>query len=332
MARRWDNPSPDRRHVAASSSFNFPSSTSSPIFSPEDEDDEALATPNFSSPSEDHSHNPRKRTAADMTQLAEQTGRNLRLKLSSVEALQGYSTMSAPEQSIWLAGQMLLQTELLQGLQAPEAMYHIPAALEGYIAQYSFLVLIDAHASAYVTKGKAGPFDRLLAYLTKLPDSGLTAAIVRDKSKFDTVKARMRQKLTHNRNAIKDLLADSFGDTSVDPEDPAFRPTNIVDLCQQIVALGAHRQPAELKVSLEMCARFAFVRESYVALVKDSTTGKPVDFWKELDKDLGRMREAKNNDPVRISQLLSDSLADDRRKYGPVSVDDLLKVSPISLD
>jgi hypothetical protein len=81
-----------------------------------------------------------------MTQYAERTGRQLRLKLDSTEALKEYSTvcfaplflesvlsycqLSATEQSIWLAGRVLLHGEMISTLQVPDAVYHMPTTME----------------------------------------------------------------------------------------------------------------------------------------------------------------------------------------------------------
>ncbi|KAJ7436403.1 hypothetical protein FB451DRAFT_1454710 [Mycena latifolia] len=303
MSRRWDNPSPVRQPSGISTSTD---ASGQPPSDPYEEDDDLVP----SSPSDGRTNNPRKRPAEDMTQFAEQTARNLRLKVTGTQALRDYAQLTAPQQSLWLAGQLMLQTELLEGLQPPESIYHMPTALEGYIDQYSFVLLIDPKTSAYVAKGKGGPVERLTTFLIKHPDSGLTK------------------------------IEDSFWDSTVeDPEDPAARPQDIVILCQQVLDLSANKQK-DVKVSLEMCGRFAFLRESYSLQAKDlarrlaakKETGKvTMDFWSGVDKDLKDMRAAKGNDEARISQCIADTLADDRKKYGPVSLEDLIQESPVSL-
>ncbi|KAJ6468480.1 hypothetical protein DFH09DRAFT_1294708 [Mycena vulgaris] len=320
--RRWDNPSPTRRSSTVVPLQ--PTETDNP--SEPEEDDECS-----SSPSLGRTNNPRKRPAEDVTQFADSTARNLRLKLSGAESLRQYAKMSAGEQSVWLAAHMLLHTELMESLQPPEIVWHMPPVLEGYIDQYSFLALIDPKTSTYVKKGKGGPVDRLTNFLLKLPASGLTTAIINDKPKARVVTDRLRTKLTHMRNAIKDVIGDSFGDKAGDSDDPASRPLDIVALCQRVVALGANKQPTEVKVSLEMCGRFAFLRETYSTLAKNNPGSKATDFWAEVDKDLVKMREAKSNDEVRISQCIAYILADDRQAYGTVNLENLITESPISL-
>ncbi|KAJ7703505.1 hypothetical protein B0H17DRAFT_1127140 [Mycena rosella] len=324
--RRWDNPSPVRHSTAGSSA---------PTGGPSEADDD-LDELRSSSPSSGRTNNPRKRPAEDMTQFAEHTARNLRLKLTSTQALRDYAQMNALQQSLWLAGQMLFQTELLENLQPPEGVYNMSPTLEGYIDQYSFVLLIDPKTSAYVTKGKNVPVDRLTTFLLKVPGSGLSTALVQDKQKMKVIETRMRSKLTNGRNAIKDLISNSLGDESVeDPEDPAARSNDIVMLCQQVLNLSFNKQK-DVKVSLEMCGRFAFLRDTYVTLSATPTPSKVVkattDFWGSVDKDLKNMRAAKSNDEARISQVIGDILADDKKKYGPANLEELIQESPVSMN
>jgi len=76
-----------------------------------------------------------------------------------------------------------------------------------------------------------------------------------------------------------------------------------------------------------MCGRFAFLRETYVNLDKASK-GKGFDFWGGVDKELNDLRESKNHDKTRISNIIGDILADDKRVYGPADVEALIQESP----
>ncbi|KAK7026233.1 hypothetical protein R3P38DRAFT_2948531 [Favolaschia claudopus] len=320
MSRRWENPSPVRQH----------SSTGSDNSDPFNED------PGLSSPSCQPSGdglplaNPRKRREApdlDLIQYAQHIARKCRLKPGSTKELIEYSQLDAPQQSIWLAGQSLQMNEKLDGIQPPETPYNMSATLEGFIDKYSFLLLIDPKTSAYVAKGKDGPVERLKAYLRKTPDSGLTLTIAQDKAKVKVIESRMRAKLTHGRNAIKDVIAASLGHDDQEP-------VHIVNLCQQVLDLSYNKEP-DVNVSVEMCGRFAFLRESYTLQLKNlAANPKPnvaMDYWGGVDKDLKSMREAKGNDPGRISLCIADTLADDRRLYGSVDLGTLVHVSPISV-
>ncbi|KAJ7306732.1 hypothetical protein DFH08DRAFT_975974 [Mycena albidolilacea] len=182
MSRHWNGPSP----VRPSSFLTSPVELSSLLPDP-DPDPEDGALGGSSSPSLGRTNNPRKRPAEEMVQYAEATARQLRLKLESTHSLKEYSQLLAPEQSIWLAGRLLAQNEVLSTLQAPEAVYHMPLTLEGAIDEYVFLVLLDPTASTYVAQGKTGPLHRLTGYLLKLPSSGLTSTIMADKVRLSAI-------------------------------------------------------------------------------------------------------------------------------------------------
>ncbi|KAJ7934544.1 hypothetical protein B0H13DRAFT_2305635 [Mycena leptocephala] len=316
-----------------------------------DPEDEALG--GSSSPSLGRTNNPRKRPAEDMVRYAESTARHLRLKMESTQSLKEYSQLLALEQSIWLAGHLLAQNEVLSTLQAPEAVYHMPLTLEGAIDEYAFLVLLDPTASTYVAQGKTGPLhhnphSRVIFLNSPLRALHRPSWEISHKSKKAAVVERMRNVLTRVRNAIEDLasptvtlcptaddspqLVASLGNTEAEPDDNSAQPMDIVTLCQRAIARGA-KYDTELKVSLEMCGRFAFLRETYVTITANAAKGatnpntadparptapsrkKEADFWSTVDKDLAELREKKKNDPARISNTISAILADDKKLY-----------------
>ncbi|KAJ7342986.1 hypothetical protein DFH08DRAFT_963007 [Mycena albidolilacea] len=215
----------------------------------------------------------------------------MHLKLESTEALKAYSELPTAEQSIWLAGRILLHGEILGTLQPPEAVYHIPGDLEGTINQYHFLVMIDPNASTYVKKGKKSPISRL-------------------------------------------TIIESVGDP--DTEDKSGQPMDIITLCQQVIDLGSSKLTTDIKVSVEMCGRFAFLRKTYVTFVKALATPsekkdggvRKMDFWGTVNKNLEELRESKNHDKVHVSTVTGDILADDRKTYGAADLDQLIKESP----
>ncbi|KAJ7355190.1 hypothetical protein DFH08DRAFT_954694 [Mycena albidolilacea] len=267
-SHRWLQPSPQRPSTFSPAS----SEGAGPTSDPADLDDGIARS---SSPSDGHTHNPRKRPAEDLSQCAERTARNLRLKLESTEVLKVYSELPAAEQSIWLAGRILLHGEILATLQPPEAVYHIPGDLEGTIDQYHFLVMIDPNASTYTKK-----------------------ALTHDISKMNVIEGRMRYKFTHSRNLIKDLIVVSVGNS--DTEDESGQPMDIITLFQQVIDLGSSKLTTDIKVSMEMCGRFTFLVLATPSEKKDGGV-KKTDFWGTVDKNLEELRESKNHNKVRIS-------------------------------
>jgi hypothetical protein len=87
-SHRWLQPSPQRPSTFSPASSEGPGPTSDPA-------DLVDGTARSSSPSDGHTRNPRKRPAEDLSQCAERTARNLRLKLESTEVLKAYGEVSA---------------------------------------------------------------------------------------------------------------------------------------------------------------------------------------------------------------------------------------------
>ncbi|KAJ7820177.1 hypothetical protein B0H14DRAFT_2600161 [Mycena olivaceomarginata] len=113
---------------------------------------------------------------------------------------------------------------------------------------------------AYLSKDF--PLKRVQDHLEKYPSFGWTAEV-----KLKVLLSRMRTKLTHNRNNIKNL----------------------------IIASGVRVAP-ETKLSLDFCVRVALLR----AKVKEYP-GQ--DYWTKVDDYLEQLRVKKNNDPERTAEV-----------------------------
>ncbi|KAJ7347596.1 hypothetical protein DFH08DRAFT_960897 [Mycena albidolilacea] len=121
-----------------------------------------------------------------------------------------------------------------------------------------------------------------------------------------------------------------------DTEDESGQPMDIITLCQQVIDLGSSKLTTDIKVSVEMCGRFAFLCETYITFAKALATPsekkdggvKKTDFWGTVDKNLEELRESKNHNKVRISMVIGDILADNRKAYGAADLDQLIKESP----
>ncbi|KAJ7933649.1 hypothetical protein B0H13DRAFT_2306466 [Mycena leptocephala] len=108
------------------------------------------------------------------------------------------------------------------------------------------------------------------------------------------------------------MIADSLGDPEAMDRDNDPTRLDIIALCQRAIALGS-KLTTELMVSVEMCGRFAFLRETYGG----------------VDKVLVDLRESKGHDKTRISKTIGDILVDDKALYGPADVEGLIQDSPI---
>ncbi|KAJ7778813.1 hypothetical protein DFH07DRAFT_766014 [Mycena maculata] len=280
--------------------------------------------------------NPRKRHAEDMGQYADQVSRKLRLAPEAQEELKNFSQLSGPQQSVWIAARMLDTKTQVSALVPAESVYHMPIGLEGHVDKTSFLALIDHKAPNYVNKANS-PKARVLAYLEKHPSWGLTVQVKHDKSKFDVISLRVRDKLTAFRNLIKSAIEESLG-TARDPlevlapgEATRVDAIDIVTLCQRILAIGAKVAP-DVKVSMEMAARVAYLRFHYQTQV-DAGRPKAPRFWSDVDTGLTEIRTtATGGSAEGMTRLFSRALNDDLVMYGPVGLDYLVDVSPAGLD
>ncbi|KAJ7635968.1 hypothetical protein DFH06DRAFT_1139052 [Mycena polygramma] len=261
-----------------------------------------------SSPSDGRStSNPRKRPAKDMIQYAEHVARKLRLKPDRWEDLKDFSQLTGPQQSIWIYGRMLETQEQVSTLVPAEAVYRIPATLDGKIDQLAFLTLIDPSIPSYVHKSAyEGPTLRVLASLKKHPSHGFTPEVRNDKAKHSVVQKRAELRLTHFRNLIKDMLLVSIG-TARNPADVVLAGElrrqdclNILELTQRIIALGSKVAPG-IKISLELVGRISYLRWVFwnvYAKKGEKTPG----YWEAVDKELDTLRKLKKNDAQEISK------------------------------
>ncbi|KAJ7467267.1 hypothetical protein B0H11DRAFT_2281255 [Mycena galericulata] len=264
----------------------------------------------MTSPSaERSSHNPRKRAAEDLGQYADQVARKLRLTTEAQEELKSFTQLPAPRQSVWIAAHMLAGNNQISSLVPAESVYRIPTDLEGHIDQTTFLALVDHQAFNYV-------------YIEKHASWGLTARVKSDKSKFSVIKLRIRDKLTQYRNLLKGAIEESM----VPPGEPVRKDAlNVLVLCQRILAVGAKVAP-DVKVSMEMAARVAYLRFHYKLKVDARLR-----FWDDVDKGLAEVRETTRGNREELSRLFSRSLSDDLKIYGQVKLDHLTAVSPALL-
>ncbi|KAJ7444524.1 hypothetical protein B0H11DRAFT_2203710 [Mycena galericulata] len=290
----------------------------------------------MSSPSAERSnHNPRKRAAEDLGQYADQVARKLRLTTEAQEELKSFTQLPAHRQSVWIAAHMLAGNNQISSLVPAESVYRIPTDLEGHIDQTTFLALVDPQAFNYVTKSN-GPVVRVVAYIEKHPSWGLTLRVKSDKSKYSVIKLRIRDKLTQYRNLIKGAIEESMGEAReessevVPPGEPVRKDAlNVLVLCQRILAVGAKVAP-DVKVSMEMAARVAYLRFHYKLKVNAGLPKAPA-FWDDVDKGLAEVRDTTRGNQEELSRLFSRSLSDDLKIYGQVKLDHLTAVSPALL-
>ncbi|KAJ7810172.1 hypothetical protein B0H14DRAFT_3151346 [Mycena olivaceomarginata] len=233
----------------------------------------------------------RKRPAEDMTQYAEATARNVRLKPDAKAELLKFAEASGQEQGIWLAARLLAQEERLDAIQPAESVYHMSQKLQGKLDKTCFLVLVDHSIPAYLTNDV--PVKRVQTHLEKYPSFGWTAEIKADRTKTKVLLARIRTKLTHGRNNVKNLLEKSIG--TVDADGVRHDYVDLYKLASNILGLGSRVAP-DTKLSLDFCVHVAL----FCAKVQESP-GQ--DYWNKVDEYLEQVRVKKDNNAVRIAEV-----------------------------
>ncbi|TFK32386.1 hypothetical protein BDQ12DRAFT_728741 [Crucibulum laeve] len=242
------------------------------------------------------------------------------------EQLKQFAAMPGHQQSIFLAGLIFQHIERLELIQPPEAPYVLPDSLKAKIEKYTFIVLIDPSLPKYLSDD--GPLNLVLDFIQKHLSWGLSSAIMEDPVKLKVIVKAIRDEATNLRNLFKDEVKCSIEHSA---SDGSLQPAiNIVKLCKNIVGICS-RIASKVWVSLKMAARFAFVRNEYVAAYAANNSKPGRNFWIRVDQRLERYQKEKNNDEVKISSIFGRILQSDRRIYGSIDVENLLK-EPLSMD
>ncbi|KAG5649805.1 hypothetical protein H0H81_001935 [Sphagnurus paluster] len=269
--------------------------------------------------------NHRKRVSEDATQFAMSIGRRVRLRPNNVEELKEIAEMTASQQNVYLAALIMRNQELVELIQPAEAPYQVPASLVAKIEKYSFVLMLDPTISAY---SDDHPCTQLIEFFHKYPGWGLTSHITEDPTKFKAIVAIIRKEFVTLRNLIKTKIAESIGkETEVEG---TYDSVDILTLCQQIIAIRGKIAP-KVKPSLQLCAHIAFLRCTFLSM--RSSDGKvPRDFWpKGVDTALETIRTNKKGDAVKISDVFTRILTQDREIHGRANVEALV-TDPLTVD
>lgn len=259
-----------------------------------------------------------KRPAEDLCQYAAAAGRQVRLKADDQHEAERFARLTQAQRQVWGAVHMLKLQDQLQAIQPAKALWSMSDTLTAKIEQYSFAILVSPALMFYVKE--AAPVKLIIGILESHPEWGYTKPVRNDKYKSDIVKDRAKVRLTDRRSNIKDMITLSFG-----PEDwvPALKESaskktvpirlNIVQLCTAISKKHPINPPA---VSLQMCARFAFLRYVLKQLLTkaDLANKSSRNYWSLVDDQLVILRA--NTEPGMVNRVLTKILEDDRKDYG----------------
>ncbi|KDR77191.1 hypothetical protein GALMADRAFT_246474 [Galerina marginata CBS 339.88] len=261
----------------------------------------------------------RKRPAEDVTHFAKSIGRSMKIRKTDQTELERFASYGSREQNVWLAAQILKVQEKHEALTPPEVRYDVPRRLATKIEAYSFTIIMDPTIAAYIgpkeNRKKAGPANILVEHLRANPDWGLTAAIYDDKPKFEVIVQSISKKFTNRRCDIKTKISESLGDPDPLGGDKRIGVLNIVELCEVLILLYKR---GNVQVTVQLCARIAFIRHFFVAKVAEGSN--TASFWTELDDELVSVRKMSE---IRQSKLFKTILASDRACYGDADLDEV---------
>ncbi|KAJ2913539.1 hypothetical protein MD484_g6873, partial [Candolleomyces efflorescens] len=220
----------------------------------------------------------------------------------------------------------------VQAITVPETVYHIPTNLDGRLERLAFAVLLSPNCANYVGQK---PVNFIVTQLEKHPHWGFTPDVKNDKAKFKTVTHRIRKLLTSRRNVFKTMMKTSLGYIKEGARDihcPNLESLDIVELCETAISTGSHVIKRDLKVSIPMMARFAFLRKILLETLENPAVDVD-DYWKKVDSTLNEVREVKKT-PARMTRFFLSILEEDCKLYGEGSRADLTQevVDPVEFD
>ncbi|KAF5359933.1 hypothetical protein D9758_013978 [Tetrapyrgos nigripes] len=249
--------------------------------------------------------------AHDLAQYADNLGRSLHLQKSQQEELLRATQIVDPNrQFIYMVAQLLFVKGSIELLQPASAPIAFAANLESKIDELAVMVILDPTAGAY----KSRPTERIMAGIRCYPDI-LTPALRDHKPTLKALKAKAGNLCTHHRADIKLQIARSLGDFNSDIKLFIGPFVPIVELTTAITN-EVNGRAAEVKVSLPLVARIAFLRNIFVSEAQQTSDGKVgAGYWDAVDKGLEFIRESHKNNKVQISGVFARILQDDRTKY-----------------
>ncbi|KAF6743456.1 hypothetical protein DFP72DRAFT_827858 [Ephemerocybe angulata] len=256
----------------------------------------------------------RKRPAEDYADFARSAARCVRLKQDDEKEVVKFSKLDSTQQQILLYASIRSLSEKTTQLVPAEPVFTISQVLESRMERYAFTVLISPSCNVYVTD--PGPSKVILTHLENHPEWGLTPAVRSTKGHFKIVESTVRKYLTTRRNLLKSLMRVSLGYEKTGGPDRKNAMQNIVTLCEAVVNSAPSSLPKTPKISLQMLARFAFLRQVLEeCITKNATSGNKEDYWATVDTSLKKLRENRPTDKE-MSRFFTHVLELDSKQYG----------------
>ncbi|KAI0819959.1 hypothetical protein BC628DRAFT_1399598 [Trametes gibbosa] len=259
----------------------------------------------------------------DLTQHADWAARRVRLKTSGTQELKKIAQLNPAQREVLTMALLLKLSEKIEAIIPADAQWTMSENLKEKIEQYTFAVLCSPKLELYVEK--QGPTKLLTNILERHPSWGYTKDVKNDKYKRDIIVARVGTRFTDRRSDMKEIIVLSLGpelqpppskspSDSSTPNKPAAKQINVVTLCESIIAKGPRSICEDVTVTLQMCARVAFLRKIMVALLKNPQL-KFDRYWNLVDKQLEGLRVLGEG---AITRQLTAYLKADLDLYGQV--------------
>ncbi|THV03122.1 hypothetical protein K435DRAFT_916151 [Dendrothele bispora CBS 962.96] len=191
-----------------------------------------------------------------------------------------------------------VERRLINVEPSPET-YQIPDGLKGHIETTTLQIFFSPTLGAYLKD--QWPNKKVVAVLKKNPQWGLTPAVSGDKLKMKIINKKISSRFIHHRNDAKDIISTSLGKFDEATSKFDNSGTGIIDLSEQLIRTVGGRS-FDLRVTVPLCARIAFIRSVYRTAFKAAGNVKPPDFWGKLDEELQKVCNEKEGNADRISR------------------------------
>ncbi|TFY58536.1 hypothetical protein EVG20_g8109 [Dentipellis fragilis] len=265
----------------------------------------------------------RKRPLDPSLQIAAHWAQVKRLKPEYHQELNKASLCSEREFLLWLGASHLELRQSLDELHPPEAIWMMPKNLESKIDSFAIIIVLCPTLSAYVEKEVAVRL--MMDLINRHPEWGFTAAAKKNKQAMDAVLLRVQSKLTERRYDVKKIIKRTLpaGDDTAEPAVQKNQSSaDILSLCQALVKIY---KGDELKVTVPMCGRVAFLRTVLSENPEDSR------YWYRVDAELALLRTKYSGDPHSLSKIVKANLDLDIEKYGSISTGTLDRLSAVTV-
>ncbi|KAF8136028.1 hypothetical protein K438DRAFT_1996993 [Mycena galopus ATCC 62051] len=222
-----------------------------------------------------------------------------RLRADQVTELEQFANDPSSLREIKLLANLFAFGNELGKLVASQPSYEVSADLNTNVAKYAIAILLSNNITTY--KGDAAT-DALMIVVKKLRFD-LPPGLENIPTDWAKVVGAGQYALTQRRSKIKKVVRASLKPDEDGVYAPNTEHQNIYDLAQAVI------KDTQCKVSVELCARIALMRNVYLKHPGNN-------FWDKLDNRLSKIRNAAKGDKKKIVRAFRQALTDDQNKHG----------------